>query len=92
MRRPVIERSVAAMFRSTPKAEVTFLIRPGAPLPQAQLQPGALDRWRDAELLVRLRWYTFLEAGRASRPGAFAAYVAALDAEAEAAGEIAEAA
>ncbi len=70
---------------------MTFLIRPGAPLYQAQLQARALDTWRDAELLVQLRWDTFLEADRASRRGAFAAYVAALDAEAAAAGELAHA-
>ena len=70
---------------------MTFLIRPNAPLYQAQLQARALDTWRDAELLVQLRWDTFLEADRASRPGAFAAYVAALDAEAAAAGELADA-
>jgi hypothetical protein len=68
---------------------MTFLVRLGAPLGQPQLQARALDTWRDAELLVQLRWYTFLEADGASRPGAFAAYVAALDAEAAAAGELA---
>jgi len=68
---------------------MTFLIRPGAPLYQAQLQALALDMWRDAELLVQLRWDDFLVADRASRRGAFAAYVAALDAEAAAAGELA---
>ena len=68
---------------------MTFLIRPGAPLYQAQLQALALDMWRDAELLVQLRWDAFLVADRASRPGAFAAYVAALDAEAAAADELA---
>jgi hypothetical protein len=70
---------------------MTFLIRPDAPLHHARLHAGALDTWRDAEVLVQLRWDTFLEADRASRPGAFAAYVAALDAEAEAAGELAHA-
>jgi len=70
---------------------MTFLIRPGAPLYQAQLKARALDTWRDAELLVHLRWDTFLVADRASRPGAFAAYGAALDAEAAAAGELAHA-
>ena len=68
---------------------MTFLIRPGAPLREAGLRGGALAVWRDAELLVRLRWDEFLAAGRASRRGAFAAYVAALDAEAAAAGELA---
>jgi hypothetical protein len=70
---------------------MTFLIRPGAPLYQAQLQARALDMWRDAELLVQLRWDDFLAADRASHRDAFAAYVAALDAEAAAAGELAHA-
>jgi hypothetical protein len=70
---------------------MTFLIRPGAPRDQAQPQARALGTWRDAELLVQSRWDTFLEADRASRPGAFVAYVAALDAEAAAAGDFAHA-
>jgi hypothetical protein len=70
---------------------MTFLIRPRAPLHDAQLQTRALATWHDAELLVQLRWDTFLAADRASRRGAFAAYVAALDAEAVAAGELAHA-
>ena len=69
---------------------MTFLIHTGAPY-QAQLQARALATWRDAELLVQLRWDTFRVADRASRRGAFAAYVAALDAEAAAAGELAHA-
>jgi hypothetical protein len=52
---------------------------------------STLDTWRDAESLVQLRWDTFLEADGASRPGAFAAYLDALDAEAAAAGELAHA-
>ena len=70
---------------------MTFLIRPGAPLHEARRHGGALVTWRDAELLVRLRWDDFLAADRASRRGAFAAYVAALEAEAAAAGELADA-
>jgi hypothetical protein len=61
---------------------MTFLVRPRTPLYEAQLQARALDTRRDAELLVQVRWRTFLEAEGGSRPGAFAAYVAALDAEA----------
>lgn len=68
---------------------MTFLIRPGAPLYQAQLRARALDMWRDAELLVQLRWDDFLAADGASRRGAFAAYMAALDAETMAADELA---
>jgi len=70
---------------------MTFLISPGAPLYKAQLQARARDMWRDAELLVELRWDEFRAAGRASRGDAFAAYVAALDAEAAAADELAHA-
>jgi hypothetical protein len=80
------------MFGSTGEAEgMTFLIRPGAPLYEAQLEARRLNTWRDAERLVQLRWEDFLAANRASRPGAFAAYMAALDAEAAAAGELAHA-
>jgi hypothetical protein len=68
---------------------MTFLIRPGAPLHQAQLQARALDAWRNAEHVVQLRWDLVLVADRASRRDAFAAYMAALDAEAAAAGELA---
>jgi hypothetical protein len=70
---------------------MSFLFNTGVPLREAPLQARALDTWRDAELLVELRWHTFLESDRASRPGAFAAFVAALDAEATAAGDLAEA-
>ena len=68
---------------------MTFLIRPGAPLYQAQLQARALDTWRDAELLVQLRWDDLLVADRATRRGAYAAYMAALEAEGAAADELA---
>jgi hypothetical protein len=78
------------MFRSTREAEaMTFLIRPGSRLHEARSQAHALATWRDAELLVRRRWDDFLAADRASRRGAFAAYVAALDAEAAAGDELA---
>jgi hypothetical protein len=66
-----------------------FLIRPGAPAYQAQLRARALDMWRSAALLVQLQWDDLLMADRASRRGAFAAYLAALDAEAAAADELA---
>jgi len=56
---------------------------------QAQLEARALDAWREASVLVQLRWDEFVVADRASRRGAFAAYVAALDAEGVAAGELA---
>jgi hypothetical protein len=61
------------------------------PLYQAQLQARALNAWRDAELVVRAHWDAFLVADGASHRDAFAAYVAALDAEAAAAGDLADA-
>jgi hypothetical protein len=50
---------------------------------------GALEAWRDAEDRVRDRWEQFLAADREARRFAFAAYVAALDVEAAAAGDLA---
>ena len=70
---------------------MTFLIRRGTPLDQARLQAHSLDTWRDAELLVQSRWDEFLLAEGGTRRGAFAAYLAALEAEAAAAGELADA-
>jgi hypothetical protein len=49
----------------------------------------ALESWREAASLVRIRWRVFLEADSTSRSWAFASYVAALDAEEAAAAEIA---
>ena len=69
---------------------MTILVRRGTPLCQSQLQARALDAWRDAELVVLARWDAFLANG-APRQEAFAAYVAALDAEAAAAAELAAA-
>jgi hypothetical protein len=73
MRGHAIRRSVVVMFGCTSKA---------------QLQARALDTWRGAELLVQMRWEAFLAADRAWRPRAYAAYLAALDAEAAAGGEV----
>jgi hypothetical protein len=70
---------------------MTFLNRPGAPRYKAQLQARARETWRDAESLVQLRWDDFLAADRASRSGAYAAFRAALDAEAAAAAGLADA-
>ena len=67
------------------------LVRRGTPVYQARQQARALIAWRDAELVVQARWDAFLVAEGASRRDAFAAYVAALDAEAAAAGDLADA-
>jgi hypothetical protein len=49
----------------------------------------ALDVWREAAELVATRWQLFLEAESEGRQWAFASYVAAVDAEAAAAAEMA---
>jgi hypothetical protein len=63
----------------------TNLISRSAPSAQAR----ALAEWREAASVVRARWQTFIEADAASRPWAFAVYVAALDGEEAAAAEVA---
>jgi hypothetical protein len=50
----------------------------------------AMDVWREAAELVSIRWQMFLEAEGEGRSWAFAAYVAALDAEEAAASAVAE--
>jgi hypothetical protein len=70
---------------------MTFLVRRGTPLHQAQLQARALNAWREAEKVLRARWDLFLVADSASRRHAFAAYAAALDAEEAAAADLADA-
>jgi hypothetical protein len=55
----------------------------------AHSRAQALENWRDAAGLARLRWWAFLDADGDDRSRAFAAYVAALDAEEAAAAEIA---
>jgi hypothetical protein len=59
-------------------------------LPTVRFQPDLdpLEAWRSAEALVRARWAEYRAARRQDRPGAFAAYTAALDAEAAAAREL----
>ena len=49
----------------------------------------ALEAWRAAAGLVATRWQAFREADPETRPWAFAAYVAALDAEEAAAADMA---
>jgi hypothetical protein len=60
------------------------------PLFPARGRARALEAWREAEDLVRVRWQVCLEADGESRSWAFAAYVAALDAEQAAAADMAE--
>jgi hypothetical protein len=60
-----------------------------APLFPSFGRSRALETWREAADLVSTRWQLFLEADPECRSWRFASYVAALDAEEEAAADIA---
>lgn len=63
---------------------------PGRTSPfRERIRSLAVSRWRDATRLVWTQWDRFLAAPPATRSVAFAAYLAALDAESAAAGELA---
>ena len=66
-----------------------FTTRPNTTLLAGRSHQEALEAWRDAADIVGVRWQIFLDAGSESRPGAFARYVAALDAEEALAAELA---
>jgi len=55
----------------------------------SQRRAYLLDTWREASQLVWVRWHAFLDAPTRGRGVAFAAYVAALDAEDAAARDLA---
>jgi hypothetical protein len=55
----------------------------------ARSRARALESWREAAMLVGTRWRAFVEAESASRAGAFASYLAALDVEEAAAADLA---
>ena len=57
--------------------------------PQTYATREAIAVWRAAARLVSVRWQTFLDADAKTRQLAFAAYLAALDAEDAAAANIA---
>ncbi len=67
-----------------------FMIRPGVPSHGRQLHARAMRAWRAAADLVWTRWEALGDAAPELRPVAFAAYLAALDAEASAAATLAE--
>jgi len=69
---------------------MNFLIRPGVPFYGKQLHARAMRVWRGAADLVWTRWEVLGEAAPELRPVAFAAYLAALDAEASAAAALAD--
>ena len=64
------------------------MFRTSLPILRFQPDRDPLEAWRTAEALVRARWTEYRAAGREDRAGAFAAYTAALDAEAAAAREL----
>jgi hypothetical protein len=68
---------------------MTFLARLAITSSRAELRARALETWRNAEELVAVLWRTYLAAERETRPAVFAAYLAALDAEAAAAENLA---
>ncbi len=69
---------------------MNFPIRPGVLFGGRQLEARALSAWRCAADLVWARWELLRQATPESRATAFAAYVAALDAEAAAAAALAD--
>ena len=69
---------------------MTFLIRPGSPFHARQVQARAQENWRRAAELVWGRWESLTEASSEDKPGAFAAYMSALDSEAAAAEALAD--
>jgi hypothetical protein len=66
-----------------------FNINHITPLFAPRTHVQALATWRETASVVGVRWRAFLEADAESRSWAFAAYVAALDAEEAAAAELA---
>ena len=66
-----------------------FPTTPSSPSFAVRSQARALETWREAASLVGIRWRVFLDAEPESRAWAFASYVAALDAEAAAAADMA---
>jgi hypothetical protein len=76
------------MLQPTGDEAMTFLIRAGVPLYRAQVEAHARDAWRRAEALVRERWDGYVGADRATRAGAYAAYLTALGVEEAAAARL----
>ena len=69
---------------------MSFLNRPRMPFQGREVHARTMRAWRAAADLVWMRWDMLGQAGPEFRPAAFAAYLAALDAEASAAAKLAE--
>ena len=67
---------------------MTFLINPVTFPFGRDPRIEALDVWRAAERLVAERWDQYTTAERSQAPAAYSAYLAALDAEEAAAGDL----
>jgi hypothetical protein len=80
--------TVARMIKRTGGDRMSFLSRPVTTLYPAE-RARALAAWRVAARRVSVLWDGVLVAERQARDDAFAAYLAALDAEAAAADELA---
>jgi hypothetical protein len=78
------------MIRLRGDSAMNVAIRRGVISPRMRMQARALRSWRIAADLVWTRWDAFREATSDRRPLAWAAYSAALDAEASAAAALAE--
>ena len=66
-----------------------FTTSPQTRWSSVQRRADLFETWRDAAQLVGDQWHAFLDAPKVGRSVAFAAYVAALDAEAAAARDLA---
>jgi hypothetical protein len=69
---------------------MAFLVGSEVPFYGRQLRARRLDSWRSAAELVQRRWEDAVHAPCEARRTAFAAYTAALDAEAAAAARLAD--
>ena len=67
---------------------MTFLINPATFPLWRDPRMEALNVWRTAERLVAARWDQYTTADHSEAPAAFSAYMAALDAEEAAAGDL----
>jgi hypothetical protein len=66
-----------------------LILKRSSPSKHTSIRPSSLEAWRAAARLVWARWETLLKAPPEMRVSAFAAYLAALDAEGAAAADMA---
>jgi hypothetical protein len=88
-RLPVAYRRAISCNPTWELGEMAFLAGSEVPFYGRQLRASRLDSWRREAELVWRRWDDLVSAPRENRQLAFAAYSAALDAEASAAARLA---